>query len=117
MNYAHDACGSWTFPPPGLRGETFSAAGAGSTTGGSITLPATATRVGDRCASRSEDGGGFRCDVEPDQQGACRDRDGPVFVDADPAGTFADTPQEPGTLARAEQGQLPTTDVDALVAV
>lgn len=40
-----------------------------------------------------------------------------VFADADPAGTFADTPQEAGTLAHPEQGPLPTTDVDALVTV
>lgn len=44
-------------------------------------------------------------------------KDGPVFADADPTGTFADTSQDAGTLAHTEQGHVPTTDVDALVAV
>ena len=123
MNHDYDACGWSTLPLPGFRGEAFCAGGHGheggyeSTTGGGTTLPATATRSGDTCAARNEDVGGFPCGLEPGHHGACRNQDGPVFAEADPAGTFADTPRETGTLAHAEQGHLPTTDVDALVAV
>ncbi|GHD36027.1 hypothetical protein GCM10007147_42970 [Nocardiopsis kunsanensis] len=123
MNYDYEACGWWTFTLPGFRGEALCTVGHDHkgghecTTSGSITLPTTATRTGDTCAAHDENGNGFLCDLEPGHQGACRNQNGPVFADADPAGTFADTPQEAGTLTPAEQGHLPTTDVDALVAV